>query len=205
MRIRTFSLALAFVPMVLYGQSSGRSQAQAQASATANARVSLEPPREFSAEGRAKLEAMYKEAREKDLPPEPVARRVAEGRAKGATEAQILVSAEKVKGNLEATHSAMVRAGRKPTPSETETGAAAIEQGVTEAQLEAMAKKTPSDRSLTVAFDVLSELTAKGMPVGNALTQVQAKLDARAPDSAIQSLTGSVTGRIGIGRGRGGH
>lgn len=201
MRIKTLTLALTFVPTVLFAQASGSGQAQAQASASANARVSLEPPREFSAEGRAKLEAMYKETREKELPPEPVARRVAEGRAKGASEAQILISAEKVKGNLEATHSAMVRAGRKPSPSETETGAAALEQGVTEAQLEAMAKSTPSDRSLTVAFDVLSELSAKGMPVGNALTQVQAKLDARAPDAAIRSLTGSVTGRIGIGRG----
>jgi hypothetical protein len=166
----------------------------------ANAAVSLEVPRSFSAEGRAKLEAMYANAKEKQLPPEPIAQRVAEGQAKGASEASILASANAVQGRLEATQRILVKAKREPRPEEISHGANAMERGVTEVQLTSMVEKTPSDRSLTVAFDVLTQLAAGGVPVTNALAQVQAKLDARAPDSAILSLTASLTGR-----GRGGH
>lgn len=185
------------------GQASGRASADGRASvqAQADANISLEAPREFSAQGRARLEGMYRDAQDRELPPEPMAKRVAEGRAKGASEAAILVAVEKVKVNLEATHSALLRAGRTPSKHETAAGAAALEKGVAAGQLEAMARRTPNERSLTVAFDVLTELSARGVPVDNALAQVQAKLDARASDAAIRSLSGSVTGTVGVGRG----
>jgi hypothetical protein len=207
---RVIGLAM-FVPGILAAQAgsgaaSGTAtakppQASMQAQANANASVSLDPPKSFSADGRARLAAMYEECKKNGLPPEAVARRVAEGEAKGASESAILNAAAKVQARLEASHQALVRAGRHPSPGETEQGANAIERGFTSVQLEALAKHAPADRSLTVAFDVLTQLSAKGLPVNEALTQVQTKLEARAPDTAIQGLLG---GSVGVGR-RGGQ
>lgn len=203
MRRIAIALLVLATPALVVAQDTSRargSSATARASASANASVSLDVPRRFSAEGRAKLEAMYTTAKSKQLPPEPIAQRVAEGEAKGASEASVLASANAVHGRLEATQRILIKAGREPRQDEIAHGASAMERGVTEVQLTSMVEKTPSDRSLTVAFDVLTQLAAGGVPVTNALAQVQAKLDARAPDSAILSLTASLTGR-----GRGGH
>jgi len=193
-------IALALLVVAAPALVSAQDTARARGSAAANASVRLEVPSRFSAEGKAKLQAMYANAKSKQLPPEPIAKRVAEGEAKGASEASILASANGVQGRLEATQRILVKAKREPRAEEISHGASAMERGVTEVQLTSMVEKTPSDRSLTVAFDVLTQLAAGGVPVTNALAQVQAKLDARAPDSAILSLTASLTGR-----GRGGH
>jgi hypothetical protein len=173
----------------------------AAAHADARADASLKAPKGWSAEGTTRLEAMYADAKKRDIPPQPMAKRVAEGSAKGASETTILVEAGKVKANLEASQEAMVQAGRKPTQDETERGATAMEHGVTQAELKAMAEHTPSDRSLVVAFDVLSKLAARGVPVAQALAEVQAKIDARASDSAIIALGGK--GPVVNGNGNG--
>lgn len=216
--VKMYGLLLALAPIALgaqaSGQASGRAtgsvttpKASASTSADVNAQAQFKAPKGWSAEGTARLEAMYAEAREKDVPREPIAHRVAEGSAKGASETTILESASEVKARLEASHEAMVAAGRKPTPKETERGATAMEHGVTKAQIEAMARHTPSDRSLVVAFDVLSRLAARGVPVTKALAQVQGKLDARASDAAIVALVpkagvgagASANGSMGVG------
>lgn len=197
MRTRVLSAALVLLPATLLAQASGQARGSASANVAATGNVSFEAPRSFSASGKARLEAMYNDARAKDCPPEPMAKRVAEGEAKGASEAAILASTEKVKANLEASHDAQVKAGRHPTHEETASGANAMERGVTGVQLETIAQHTPSDRSLVVALDVLTKLAANGTPVTQALNQVQAKLDARAPDASITSLLG-----VGAGAGR---
>lgn len=211
-RTMAFGLVLAFGPAALAAQASG----QVRAAASGSARVESKPaaaaaaasgdvqgrfraPKGWSASGSARLEAMYDEARSHEVPPEPIARRVAEGQAKGASETTILASAEAVKARLEASHEAMVSAGRKPAPAETERGATAMEHGVTKVQLEAMAKHTPSDRSLVVAFDVLGRLAARGVPVGRALAEVQGKLDARASDAAIVALAPGANTTASVG------
>jgi hypothetical protein len=167
----------------------------AGSSASGTSTSSVEIPSSFSAESRAKMEATVKAAREKNLPQQPMQQRVAEGQAKGASEVQIVAAVQKVEARMEATQSAMIRAGRtEPQPQEVQAGEQAMERGATDAQIEALVKHAPSDRSLVVAFDVLSKLEARGIPVDNALAQVQAKLDARASDDAIASLTAGVRG-----------
>jgi hypothetical protein len=147
----------------------------------------------MSAEGRAELEVVLQKAKEHALPLRAIENRVAEGLAKGASEAQIILAASALEARLEATQPAMFRAGREqPTSDEVDSGAGAMERGVTEAQLEALVEHSPSERSLVVAFDVLSSLAASGRPVAGALAQVAAKLDARAPDSAIASIAGGL-------------
>lgn len=211
MKATTLTIVTLMVPAMLGAQVSGQAQATSRTtvkapSATAEARTSasgtLRVPKRFSAEGKAKLEAMYAEAKEHEVPREPMARRVAEGEAKGASETAILASAGKVKVNMEETHEAMVKGGRAhPSAAESERGAMLMEHGVTSVQIEAMAKNTPSDRSLVVAFDVLGRLAARGVPVTKAIAQVQARLDARASDAALIAMAGkTMTGAaMGVG------
>jgi hypothetical protein len=199
MKTTTVSFMMVLIPAALCAQVSGQAQASSQAQAGSQAQASgqaqvgasaeFKAPSGFSAEGSAKLDAMYAEAREHHVPRQPIAHRVEEGRAKGASEAVIIASAAKVKANLEATQDAMVSAGRAhPSDEECERGASAMERGVTKAQIRAIAKSTQGDRSLVVAFDVLAKLTLNGVPVEQAVAQVQAKVSAGASDASLTSL-----------------
>ncbi len=195
--IIALTLAPAALAAQVTAQASGAAQARtapvkADAKVDANAEARFKAPKGWTAEGATKLEAMYADAEKRDVPREPIADRVAEGYAKGASQTTILASVGEFKSRMEATHDAMVSAGRKkPSHEEVERGAMLMERGVTRVQIETMAKRTPSERSLVVAFDVLGQLAARGVPVTQALTRVQAKLDARASDAAIISLVGT--------------
>lgn len=213
MKATMWTFAMSLVPAMLAAQVSGQAQAKsratvkvppvaAEARATAAARGELRVPKGFSAEGKAKLEAMYAEAKEHDVPREPMSRRVAEGEAKGASETAILASAGKVKLHMEETHEAMVKGGRAhPSAAECERGAMLMEHGVTSAQIEAMAQGAPRGRSLVVAFDVLGRLAARGTPVTQAVAQVQAKLDGRASDAALLAMAGRAGSGASLGLG----
>jgi hypothetical protein len=205
MKTTTASLIALLVPAALCAQVGGQAGAQASASTAArvngasvsgstNATASGEfrAPSDFSAAGAAKLNAMYADAAVHHVPREPIANRVAEGRAKGASEATVIASAGHVKANLEATHDAMVAGGRtQPSDEECERGAAAMERGVTKAQIEAIARSTQGDRSLVVAFDVLAKLAARGVPVGQAVAQVQSNVSNGASDATLTALVSS--------------
>lgn len=209
----SFIGAVLFVPALLAaqvgakGKVSGQAaasieapnpQASAQARLNANANASFNAPERFSDKGRAKLEGMYAEARARGTSQAAIAKRVAEGEAKGASEAQILVAASRVKTDMEVTQEAMLAAGRpKPSEAEVERGALLMARGVTSAQIEAMARRTPSNRSLVVAFDVVSQLATQGVPVTQALARVQAKIDSRASDAALLKLSGGATAGAG--------
>ena len=107
----------------------------------------------------------------------------------------------RMKANLAATHDAMVAGGRMfPSWEECARGASALEHGVKKAQIEAIARSTRGDRSLVVAFDVLAKLAANGMPVGQAVAQVQTNVSAGASDAtltALVSTAGSTTNAAG--------
>jgi len=198
MKTTTFALTVLLIPAALHAQVSGQASGStvaktngvsAASSASAQATGDFHAPSGFSAEGAAKLDAMYAAAKDHGVPREPMARRVAEGRAKGASETAIIASSGKVKVHLEATQEAMVSAGRPhPTDAEMERGASAMERGVTKAQIHAIAKSTSGDRSLVVAFDVLATLAARGVPVSQAVAQVQANVSSGASDAALTAL-----------------
>ncbi|MFI5228803.1 MAG: hypothetical protein ACHQWU_07025, partial [Gemmatimonadales bacterium] len=164
----TTSLALAFIcaPAALFAQ-------QASASATATSAASVSVPASYSAAAKANIEASFKRAQDKNVPDHAMRQRLAEGQAKAASDAQVATAVQKTEARLEASQSAMVRAGRSnPTPQEIDAGEQAMARGATEANVEGLAKHAPSDRSLVVAFDVLSTLEAKGTPVDQAVAQI---------------------------------
>lgn len=175
------SVALAFTPAMLAAQS-----AQAHAHGDANAGVKTKPA-QMSAS--TTVDAEIAIARDRGLPTRPIERRAAEARAKGRTEAEAALAARELRVNLQSAHGAIVRAGRpRPSEDEVERGGYAIERGYTHAQVEAIARVAPADRSLVVAFDVLSRLVARGVANENALAQVQSRLEARASDAQIEGL-----------------
>jgi len=190
-RVKMFSIALACAPLALCAQAAP--QPQGDVAASADARLSA--PRGWSAEGSAKLDAVYADTRRRNLPLDPIARRVAEGSAKGSTEAQILASADRVKVNMQVAQDAMVSAGRpRGMADEVARGAQLMERGVTRVQIETMAMRTPVDRSLVVAFDVVGRLVSHGVPVAKAIAQVQGQIDAQASDATIIALDSRVGG-----------
>lgn len=175
------TLALMLTPAVLAAQSA---KAHAHGETRAEAQT-----KSVDASAQASVDAEIAVARERGLPAKAIQRRVAEARAKGKTEAQAAVAARELRGSFEAAHAAIIRAGRSsPREDEVERGGYAIERGYTSAQVEAIAKSAPSDRSLVVAFDVLTELVARGVANENALAQVQSKLEARAEDAQLHGL-----------------
>jgi len=214
MRKLSIALVLMLTPAALLAQGRGTGSAKAgahanaQADAHANAHAAMNTdaqatvPPGFSASARGQLQATYARAREHNLPEAAIQHRVAEGQAKGAAQAAIVASAGKVEANMEAAQQAMVKAGHQhPTDAEVESGAYAMERGVTSAQIGSMAAHAQNGRSLDVAFDVLTKLSDKGIPVTNAVTQVQAKLDANASNAAITSLVTKAKGGVRAGGG----
>jgi hypothetical protein len=177
-------LALTVAPALAAAQVTGSTQAEtrAQTDVTVERGESPRVPRGFSAETRARLEAMFETARRKSLPAEPMADRMAEGRAKGASEGQIVAATATTLAQLEMSQSALIRAGReRPSEEAVARGAQIIARGATRAQLTALAAGEPSDARLEVALETLTELTARGVPVDRALT-----------------VTGGIAGAAGI-------
>ncbi len=189
MKINTLTITAALIPGMLAAQQASTSTS---ASASVSAQTNVNVPASYSAESRAKIDAAFKAASAKHLPDQSMRERVAEGQAKSASDAQVADAVAQTETRLEASQSAMVHAGRaNPQPEEITAGAQAMERGASDAQIEALAKHAPADRSLTVAFNVLTKLEANGQPVDKALAQIQSKLDASASDDVLTSLTGS--------------
>jgi len=206
MRATTFTFALVLAPAVLAGQATSgnppadRTTAAAAALVQANTKI----PNGFSAEARARLEAMFQVALQKHLPTEPMADRMAEGQAKGASEAQIVAATQKTEAQLEASQEALIKAGReRPSDEEVARGAQVIARGATSAQLEAFVRHAPSGRGLEVAFEVLTQLFARGVPVDQAFTVIGAQLESGASDGRLVSVLGSANAQAGLGLGVG--
>jgi len=136
---------------------------------------------------------------------------MAEGRAKGATESQILTAESAALARLEVAQQALIRAGhQQPRGDEVAQGGEAVAHGATSAQLEVLARHAQSDRSLTVAFETLTQLEAQGVPVGRALSEIGSRLGAGASDASIATLAsgsasadGSAQGALGSGHAAG--
>jgi hypothetical protein len=205
MRHALFTLALALMPGALAAQVAADARTESRTSAG------------ISTETRTRVDAMIRTAERDGLPTETMSDRAAEGQTKGASDAAILAAVTRARMQLDASLTALHRGGRdQPDQDEVARGAQVLARGATEAQLEALVRRTPSERRLTVAFETLTELTARGVPVDHALAVVGSRLEEGANDGQVNgtaglglgaergavSLTKSVTGAVGIGVGR---
>ena len=177
---------IAAAPALMQAQS-----ATTTASATAQAAAKADIPASYSADAQAKLTATFERARERKLPEQPIRDRVAEGQAKSATEAQVVIAAQRAEARLEAVQSAIVRAGRQPSDAELIRAEAAMARGATEAQVEAVARRAQPDREIVVALDALVSANATG---ANAAAGVTVATPAA---GAAAGVTGAVTAGVG--------
>jgi hypothetical protein len=196
MRKITVAAALVIAPVIAQAQTSV--QAQSQASVSAEARAPRNETR-LSAESQSRVEANVRAARERKLPEQPIRNRVAEGQAKGASEAQIVAASGRTLMDMQTSFDAMVRGGHaQPSETEVTRGSQLLARGYTSADIEAVARKAPSDRSLVVAFETLTSLQARGVPTARAVAQVENKLSARASDLDLRGLAVNANAAAGM-------
>ena len=196
MRKITVAAALVIAPVIAQAQTSV--QAQSQASVSAVARAPRNETR-LSAESQSKVDANLRAARERKLPEQPIRNRVAEGQAKGASEAQIVAASGRSLVDLQTSFDAMVRGGHaQPSEAEVTRGSQLLARGYTSANIEAVARKAPSDRSLLVAFETLTSLQARGVPTARAVAQIEYRLAARASDLELRGLAVNANAAAGM-------
>lgn len=219
--MKKITLAASFIlaPVFLQAQSGGQAQAGVTASTSASASVahprsnassstevsasasanheaaSSSGERRLSADAQSRVDANLRIAHERKLPQEPIRQRVAEGQAKGASDAQIATASGRTLLDMQGAFDAMIHGGHSaPSDAEVTRGASLIARGYTTVQLEGVARNGGSDRSLTTAFDVLTSLQARGVSNANALAQVQSQLAAHASDAQLAGIATSASG-----------
>lgn len=139
-------------------------------------------------------------ARARELPADALEQRALKFAARGVAPAAIERSVADQADRMEQARQALTTArGRTPAADEVEAGAEAMRQGVSGADVGALAKSAPSGRSLMVPLYVLGSLRERGLPSDEALARVQERLQARASDSELQQLPSQVAER-GVGR-----
>ena len=193
-----FSLAISLVPAIAAAQA----RTQVSASTSADARVeahgrdssSHRIPASYSTQSRTQLEITLTRADSERLPRRAIEDRIAEGQAKGASEAQVVAQSGKMLAHLEASHAALVKAGRShPSDEETTRGAEVLARGYTSVQLETVAKSASPDRGLSAALETLVALRARGEATDRAVVAVTSNLAKNASDETIASLAGSAS------------
>ena len=197
MKVLIFAASLALAPAIVGAQASVSAQSQT----SVNVSRSGPGTRRLSADAQAKVDANMRAANEMRLPDEPIRRRVAEGQVKGASEAQIVAASGRTLVDLQSSFDAMVRCGHSaPNDEEIARGAQLIARGYTTVQLEGVARRAPSDRSLVVAFETLTSLQARGASTAHAAAQLETLLAARASDAQLRGVTvgGNATALTGV-------
>jgi hypothetical protein len=155
------------------------------------------------AEGQAGGEAALAATVAAGLPEAPVRRVIAEGRARGASEAQVDRAAMAVHTRLRASMQALATSGEGTAASATEieAGAEALASGARPRDLRRLADAAPADRSLTASLQALARLSSAGVDPARASGQLAAGLQAGASDAAIADLAASAVSRASVGNG----
>jgi hypothetical protein len=183
MKATLVTVVLTAMPALLAAQATGTSNGEVQSK--------INIPSTYSAESHTKIEAAFSAAHTKNLPDQILRDRLTEAQATNAAEADVVASIDKLESQLDETQQALVQAGRQnPTADEITAAATSMGRGLTAAQISALAKGAPADRSLVVSFNTLNKLAARGQPIDQAIASVQAKLEAKATDDAIATLAG---------------
>lgn len=176
-----FRIAVAVVVLALSG-------------AAANAQV--QPPQE-------RINTALARARQVGIPVALLESKIAEGKAKGVSLDRIAVAIERRGAALERASQAF--RGQPDAATSLAVGADAIEAGVNEAVLRAVAEDAPRDRR-NVAIAALTELVHQGHAPEAALARVREAIK-KGPDALAnlpaQAAAGGRGGGAGNGQGRG--
>src|SRR5687768_15661868 len=160
----------------------------------------------------ARIDAALAKAKAAGIPVALLESKIAEGRAKGVSMDRIAAAVERREAALERA-SSVLRGPRAVDADGLDVGADAVEQGISEAVLAAIADAAPRERR-SVAIAALTELVARGRSSQNALDQVRdavkkgpealANLPAQAAAADAGRGNGPPESSPGASRGRGG-
>jgi hypothetical protein len=147
--------------------------------------------------------ARIDDARARQLPAEALQNRALKFVAKGVAPANIERSVNEQLERMEVARAVLV-AGRQTAPAadEIEAGAEAMRKGVDGASVSALAQSAPSGRGLGVPLFVIGSLADRGVPVGEALQRVLARLQQKASDADLESMSGDLPAKALAGQAR---
>ena len=217
MKIRILVVGAAILSWPLAGSAQVRAGASAKARVGAEAQATRGEERTAvdrsttaalagesrAAEGHAGGEAALAATVAAGLPEAPVRRVIAEGRARGASRAQVDRAATTVHARLRASMQALGSSaeGSPATGAEIEAGAEAIASGARPADLRSLAEAAPADRSVTASLRALARLSSAGVDPARATAELAAGLEGGASDAAIAELAASTVSRVRLGDG----
>jgi hypothetical protein len=145
--------------------------------------------------------AVIAKARSRELPAEALENRALKFAAKGVKPDAIEKSVIEQEDRMERVQDALQKArGHKPAGDEIDAGAEAVRKGVDGAKVSALAKSTPSGRSLAVPLFVIGSLVERGLPSDEALKRVQDKLTARASDRDLENMAATLPAQAVAGK-----
>lgn len=188
MRMLRFLAALILAPRLALAQAP---PGPAPGQATAIERLQAVLPPDIAAD----VIQLVTDATNRGLPGEAVALRALEGVTKTRSGDAAREAARALVEHLAASRDALRTGGRGGDASEIVAGATAMELGVSGADISAIAKETPSGRSLTVPLAVLGALVGRGLPADDAVAAVQQRLAARVTDGELVEMPGEA-GRL---------
>jgi hypothetical protein len=151
--------------------------------------------------------AVIAKARSRDLPADALENRALKFAAKGVAPDAIERSVAEQEVRMEHVRDTLQSArGRKPSGDEVEAGAEAVRKGVDGAKVSALAKSTPSERSLAIPLYVIGSLVDRGLSSDSAFKRVQERLRLRASDSDLEKMPGELPAQAqGQGQGSNGR
>jgi hypothetical protein len=161
------------------------------------ATAQVQPPQE-------RINTALARARQVGIPVALLESKIAEGKAKGVSLERIAEAVERREAALEKASQAL--RGQPEATSSLSVGADAVEAGVSEAALKAIADNAPRDRR-NVAIAVLTELVEQGHTPAAALERVREALSrgpdalANLPAQAAAARGGAAAGARSGGRG----
>lgn len=148
----------------------------------------------LSVPARVHVEAILDSARRDGLPTEPLVDRALEGASKGADDARIVAAVRRLAGDLAAARDAF---GTGATDAEIAVGASALRAGARSGDLTELRQRR-SDRSLTVAAAVLTDLVSLGVPPDTAMAAVLA-MAGNADDATYLAFRRNVERDVALG------
>ena len=135
-------------------------------------------------------DAVLEAAIRSGLPEAPLRRVITQGRARGASAAEIERAAIVVGARLEASARALIGGarGRAASAAEIEAGAEALARGARTTEIEGLRDAAPSGRSLVVPLTVLAELGASGAGRAELAADLAARVRAGASDATLYRI-----------------
>ena len=144
----------------------------------------------------ARVLATIAAARSRDLPAQALENRALKFAARGVPPADIERAISEQADRMANGRDLLEQArSRKPTGDEIDATAEALRKGVGGAKISELAKSAPSGRSLAVPLYVIGSLIDRGLPSADALTRVRDRLQARATDSDLEQMAGTLPAR----------